>query len=209
MSGDDSDDETARKAKAAAYQREWAAKNRERVRKAGRVASAKYSAAHPERRLESSRAYDARQRALDPEGYRQKRNAAGRQAYASRIATDPEYLARKLASNARWSAENVERAKVQRQAAQEKWRLAHPEVGRDLRRRKSAEVLTFFGGACVRCGFAEAGALHVDHIHGGGGVDRRKGAGTVYEQHRLIHNDPDAARAKYQLLCAICHALKE
>lgn len=229
-------------AKHAAYMRAWRAGNIERAREIGRAGSAKYNAAHPERRAESVRKYAEklsvdvahhqreakraqRYRGAHPETVREssrryvariaadpvlraEKNAKHRAWYAKHVAEHPDYLARKRESAQRYREADPARVAAQLLAANRRYHEAHPDVARDLRRRKRSEVLAFFGGVCGRCGLADPETLHVDHIHGGGGKERKAGAGTVYEQHRLITTDPDAARAKYQLLCANCHARK-
>lgn len=201
-------DKNERLKKAAAYMREWRANNRERAREISRAGSATYNETHRDRRLQSSQKYQARKKAEDPDGYRARVNAAARRHYAKRVATDPAYLARKIAANERWSAENLAKAKAARYAATEKWRKANPEHYRNRRRTKREQILAFFGGKCRLCGFAGQPALHLDHINGGGYRERKSGGGTIREQYRLVTSDPEAACAKYQLLCANCHFMK-
>lgn len=174
----------------AAYQKEWAQKNRSK-------------------RLESVRKYQAKMLAEDPVGYRERLNAASRLFYAKRVANDPAYLARKQAAGERWRSKDIEKVREQRRAALERYRKANPNAQRDLRRRKRIEILEFFGGICVKCGLSNQVALEVDHINGGGWSERKSGADTIWKQLKLIRNNPDLARSKYQLLCANCHAIKD
>lgn len=59
----------------------------------------------------------------------------------------------------------------------------------------------------MRCGFTDARALQVDHIHGGGGKER-KGKEMSYLLRRLIETDAKVSLARYQLLCANCNVIK-
>ncbi len=72
-------------------------------------------------------------------------------------------------------------------------------------------ILAFFGGVCVRCGFSDSRALQMDHINGDGWKERKHQGGrsqSLNQRYRFIVDDPDAARARYQLLCANCNSIK-
>lgn len=135
---------------------------------------------------------------------RAERLGRERASYARR-AESPEYLARKQEAGGRYRARHPERAAEQRRAAVSRWQKANQ---RDIRRHKRLGVLAFLGGACMKCGFDKPPALQVDHINGGGRRERMAGGGTIFEQWNMARSDPDGLRAKYQLLCANCHALK-
>jgi hypothetical protein len=71
-------------------------------------------------------------------------------------------------------------------------------------RRLRQEILSVFGGRCVRCGFDDWRALQVDHVNGGGRRDRRRFSNKS-EFLRAVLADPDL----YQLLCANCNWIKK
>ena len=58
------------------------------------------------------------------------------------------------------------------------------------------------GGVCVRCGFADARALQVDHINGGGTEERR------HLSQKKVYARVYAHPNEYQLLCANCNWIK-
>lgn len=64
------------------------------------------------------------------------------------------------------------------------------------------QALDALGGKCVRCGEDDPIVLHLDHIAGDGGADKRKR--SSWERLRAVPNEVD----RYQLLCANCHARK-
>lgn len=139
---------------------------------------------------------------------RVRKNALHRAWYARYVTEHPDYLARKREAAKRYADAYPEKVLEQQRAANTRYRKAHPEVMRARRHTRREEVLAFFGGACVACGFNDPRALQVDHINGGGHRERRAGSGTIREQHRLVVADPTAARAKYQLLCANYNLVK-
>lgn len=79
------------------------------------------------------------------------------------------------------------------------------EKFREYWRRLRKATLELMGNKCVRCGFSDARALQIDHIHGHGGEDKRR-AGKAYPlkvMDSLMKNE-----GKYQLLCANCNWIK-
>jgi hypothetical protein len=62
-----------------------------------------------------------------------------------------------------------------------------------------------YGGRCVRCGFDDARALHVDHVHSGGSKELLRGWGGGMSYYYRVLKDETG---KYQLLCANCNAIK-
>jgi hypothetical protein len=64
------------------------------------------------------------------------------------------------------------------------------------------KVIGHLGGKCVICGFSDIRALQIDHVSGGGRVDR-KGLTTGF--YKKVVEDKSG---KYQLLCANCNAIK-
>lgn len=74
---------------------------------------------------------------------------------------------------------------------------------KQYQRRLRAEVLEKLGGKCVRCGFSDRRALHVDHVYGGGTVERLV-LGTSALWRKVLADN----KGRYQLLCANCNAIK-
>ena len=70
-------------------------------------------------------------------------------------------------------------------------------------KRLRQEILVLLGNACKRCGFDDARALQIDHIRGGGALEKKKiGTHTMY---RKIIRDGGIG---YQILCANCNWIK-
>jgi hypothetical protein len=65
-------------------------------------------------------------------------------------------------------------------------------------------VVAYLGGQCVHCSFADARALQVDHVNGGGRAEYRK---TTY---RAVWRQLLAGKREgdFQLLCANCNWIK-
>ena len=73
---------------------------------------------------------------------------------------------------------------------------------KNYRRKQRLEVLDLLGGQCTECGFADKRALQIDHIGGGGGLERRDIGGSG------IHKRILDGVSGYQLLCANCNWIK-
>ena len=66
-------------------------------------------------------------------------------------------------------------------------------------------VVKALGGCCVKCGFTDSRALHIDHINSGGQRARSFGE-TWLDIHKEIlggHTE------RFQLLCANCNCIKK
>mgnify|MGYP001601059596 CR=1 FL=1 len=74
---------------------------------------------------------------------------------------------------------------------------------RALRRRWRDALYALFGNKCVRCEFSDSRALQIDHIAGGGSMDRTNGS-----YYRMLVLS-EKARSKVQLLCANCNWIKK
>ena len=98
--------------------------------------------------------------------------------------------------------------KEQRMNTQRKWRTEHPEEWtkrtRDCDSRVRNALIELLGGKCMVCGIEDYRVLQVDHINGGGSIERRAGKGRNREYLRkVIDGNKD-----YQLLCANCNWIK-
>lgn len=92
-------------------------------------------------------------------------------------------------------------------AATKRWERRHPERKRQCRRawyhKLKAKVFDKLGRACVECGYSDERALQVDHVHGGGTMERESMSRDTYLQRVLA-----APPGKYQVLCANCNWIK-
>ena len=72
--------------------------------------------------------------------------------------------------------------------------------------RDRSRAIMLMGGKCVRCGFSDKRALHIDHINGGGCRDRKNG--NYGKSARFLREAVGGNGIKYQLLCANCNWIK-
>lgn len=72
-------------------------------------------------------------------------------------------------------------------------------------RRRSDAVYCILGNVCKKCGFSDRRALQIDHIDGGGKLERKKfSVGYMYIRIlRMRHPEK-----KYQILCSNCNWIK-
>lgn len=73
---------------------------------------------------------------------------------------------------------------------------------REIHAERRIAILWFLGEKCIKCGFSDSRALQVDHVNGGG-VLERKTLGTSG-----VYNDVIRNPGRYQLLCANCNWIK-
>lgn len=95
----------------------------------------------------------------------------------------------------------------------QEWRKQHMDKVRANGRKQSAtyrqkirqEIFSMFGNKCAKCGYdTDDRAFQIDHINGGGSVDRRIYRNSnAYYKHIL-----DCKGEGYQLLCANCNQIK-
>lgn len=69
------------------------------------------------------------------------------------------------------------------------------------------EILEFYGAVCAVCGFdTNLDALQIDHIYGGGNVERKRGIHS-----RQVYRDilvGKRSKRDFQVLCANCNTIK-
>ena len=65
------------------------------------------------------------------------------------------------------------------------------------------DLIELLGGRCACCDERRKVFLQIDHVHGGGGAER-KALNSVQALSRRVRENPDA----FQVLCANCHAAK-
>lgn len=72
-------------------------------------------------------------------------------------------------------------------------------------RKLRQKILEKYGATCVRCGFSDPRALHIDHVDSDGSSDLRRGyGGGMSYYYRVLKDDT----GRYQILCANCNAIK-
>ncbi len=77
---------------------------------------------------------------------------------------------------------------------------------RDYSARRRKELLDHMGGCCVKCGYSDYRALHVDHVNGDGHEQRRDGRRNIALRPDRFKLFSDGAT---QLLCASCNVRKK
>ena len=79
------------------------------------------------------------------------------------------------------------------------------KLHRDRQQKHRAELLGFMGGKCVRCGYDDYRALAIDHVNGGGTIDRRKFGGNYFS---AVLQLVKSGSKDYQVLCSNCNTIK-
>lgn len=124
----------------------------------------------------------------------------------------PAVRAKAAAYQREWREKNRTVAREISRNASAKYSANNPSTrrksARDYNARRRAETVAFYGGKCVRCGFSDIRALHVDHINGGGKKERDAGRHGLFDLWKITKDDPVMARATFQLLCANCNSIK-
>jgi hypothetical protein len=99
--------------------------------------------------------------------------------------------------------------KRQREEFSKKHPNYKPPHGKESRkkyqRKLREEILHLLGDKCCRCGFSDARALQIDHVHGGGS----KALKHPWKEYRKILKAIKAGSKDYQLLCANCNQIKK
>jgi len=86
----------------------------------------------------------------------------------------------------------------ERRAASPEMQEKHKESNRQCHARLRQRVIDALGGVCTKCGWDDPRALHVDHVHGGGGKHRKSMSGTALYKHFIAN----AHTGEYELLCS-------
>lgn len=107
-----------------------------------------------------------------------------------------------------YHAANAEKRRESARLSKERNKEANRDRDRDYARNWKAErrqeLIAAMGGKCVRCGYSDWRALQVDHINGGGNIERK--SRTIWSFYKTLSTAPDLE--KYQLLCANCNQIK-
>jgi hypothetical protein len=80
------------------------------------------------------------------------------------------------------------------------------EYSRAYWRRRKSEAIEALGGACVQCGNDDRRVLQIDHVDGDGHLDKCPGGKRYW--YVVLKDIAAGLVARYQLLCANCHAIK-
>lgn len=97
-----------------------------------------------------------------------------------------------------------------------KWRLAHREhwneYFRNYVRKQRIKAMEVIGQGIIKCricGFDDIRALEIDHINGGGTIERRRNKTTTYSYkwYRMIITGKRSIQ-DLQILCGNCHNIK-
>jgi len=96
------------------------------------------------------------------------------------------------------------------------WRKKYPNKAKEKAVRwqrniriKVLNLLSDNNPSCSICGFNDPRALEVDHIRGGGNIERKKLGGNWIGIYRKIVNTPiEDIKKEYQILCANCNKIK-
>lgn len=78
---------------------------------------------------------------------------------------------------------------------------------REYQRKMRSAVIVALGSICTQCSFNDIRALQIDHINGGGSLER-KGRKYDGQFHKHVLQSFLNKENKYQLLCANCNWIK-
>lgn len=114
----------------------------------------------------------------------------------------------------KWRIDNPERWLEINRAGNKKWRSEHHRNYIESKRKyyhgMRLKVQEFFGNKCAECGNTDHRVLQLDHIKGGGERERKNNKRFVRAEYRykLIQDNPEEMRRRFQLLCANCNWIK-
>jgi hypothetical protein len=79
---------------------------------------------------------------------------------------------------------------------------------REGKQKLKKEIHSLLGDKCVKCGFTDNRALQIDHIYGGGYIERKEYNKSPSKYYKNILVSILQTEKKYQLLCANCNWIK-
>jgi hypothetical protein len=79
---------------------------------------------------------------------------------------------------------------------------------REAKQKLKKEIHSLLGDKCIKCGFADNRALQIDHIHGGGYIERKEYNKSPGKYYKNILVSILQTENRYQLLCANCNWIK-
>ena len=79
---------------------------------------------------------------------------------------------------------------------------------RESKLKKKEEIHSLLGNKCIKCGFNDNRALQIDHIYGGGYIERKEYNKNPSKYYKNILTSILSFENKYQLLCANCNWIK-
>lgn len=95
-------------------------------------------------------------------------------------------------------------------ARQKEYSKKYPEKIRNFQKNYRANIKKniheILGNKCIKCGFSDNRALHIDHVHNDGYRDPLKRGSTYY--YLEVKKSALKKENKYQLLCANCNIIK-
>jgi len=95
----------------------------------------------------------------------------------------------------------------ERYAQDPEYRKRKLEDGRRNKRKLRLEIISLLGSKCSKCGFSDERALQIDHLKGGGNLDRHANPSSwTYYKHIL--EEIKTGSKDYQLLCANHNCIK-
>lgn len=101
---------------------------------------------------------------------------------------------------------------VRRNELRREYRRTHPDYWKNNHLKLKIEVTHHISDEvkCVKCGFSDIRALQIDHINGGGNIERIKIWKNNGEKmwKNILSTPKDEIRKRYQILCANCNWIK-
>lgn len=115
----------------------------------------------------------------------------------------------KRESDKKWRSENIEKVREIHRKHYLKRREKAIETSKKVYVTDRDRIFEILGKKCVRCGFDDRRALQIDHVGGGGNIERRYLTSRGSNYLKFVLEDITENQDKnYQILCANCNWIK-
>lgn len=112
-----------------------------------------------------------------------------------------------LDKNREWRKKNREKSNEYGRMNYKKNKSAFHERVKKHRKKIRIEILSEYGGKCIKCGINDLDVLDIDHIYNDGAEDRKKNL-FAYNLYRELKKQ-GYPKDRHQILCKNCNWKKE
>src|SRR5690606_22318669 len=99
-----------------------------------------------------------------------------------------------------WREQNREVIRAKNRERYYKNRLQRSKQRYERKKAIRNAMIELLGGKCVKCGFSDIRALQIDHVNGGGTIERRKFNNNHHNMLLKYLENVEMAKQKLQLL---------
>lgn len=115
----------------------------------------------------------------------------------------------KREADKKWRTENVEKVREIHRRHYLKRKEKAIETSKKTYHNDRDKIFEILGMICIRCGFNDRRALQIDHIEGGGNMERKYLTSRGSNYLKFVLEDITENKDKnYQILCANCNWIK-